>query len=182
MNLDDNKIIELFFSRSEQAISETSSKYGKLCRKVSYNILKNEEDMEECVNSSYQKLWDSIPPKRPESLCGYLCAIVRNTALNICRKMNRRDGDCYEGLSEVIPDKNTVEGAYDSKQIGLLINEFLLKTGKKNRQVFTARYYLGMSVKSISEGYDMSENAVKSRLSRIRSELRDFLSERGIEV
>ncbi len=180
--MDDKKIIELFFSRSESAISETSSKYGRLCRKVSYNILHNEEDTEECVNTSYQKLWSTIPPKNPESLCGYLCAIVRNTALNICRRANRRGEDYYEGLSEIIPDSKTVEGAYDSKQIAVLINEFLSKTSKKNRQVFTARYYFGMSVKNICDGYDMSENAVKSRLSRVRAELRSYLTERGVEI
>ena len=82
----DNEIIELFFSRSERAISETGAKYGRLCRKVSYNILVNEEDMEECINSAYQKLWETIPPRKPESLCGYLCKIVRNLAINIRRK------------------------------------------------------------------------------------------------
>lgn len=180
--MDDKQIIGLFFSRQEEAIRETAEKYGRLCRKVSYNILHNEQDTDECVNTSYQKLWDSVPPKNPSSLCGYLCAIVRNTALNICRRENRRGEGFYEDLSEVLPDSNTVEAAYDSKQIAVLINEFLAGIGKKNRQVFTARYYLGMSVKSICEGFDMSENAVKSRLSRVRSELRTYLMERGIDV
>lgn len=180
--MDDKKIIELFFSRSERAISETGEKYGRLCKKISYNILQSEEDSEECINTSYQRLWETIPPKNPDSFCGYLCAVVRNTALNICRRANRRGEGYYEGLSEVIPDSNTVERAYDSKQIAVYINEFLAKTGKANRQVFTARYYFGMSVKAISESYDMSENAVKSRLSRVRRELREFLTERGVEV
>lgn len=180
--MDDRKIIELFLARSEQGISETDSKYGKLCRKISYSIVHNEEDCEECVNSSYQKLWDTIPPKNPDSLCGYLCAIVRNFSLNIIRSKKRRGIDSYTDLSDVIPDGRTIETDYDSKEISALINEFLEKTNRKNRLVFIARYYFGMSVKDISDGYDMSESAVKSRLLRTRGDLREFLRKRGIEV
>ncbi len=178
----DNEIIELFFSRSESAIRETGSKYERLCRKISYSILNNEEDMEECINSAYQKLWENIPPKRPESLCGYLCKIVRNLALNIRRKDTMQSDNCYEELSEAFADSSTVEAVYDSKQTAELINEFLGKSNKKNRMVFTARYYFGMSVREIAMGYDLSENAVKSRLMRMRNELREFLSERGVNV
>lgn len=180
--MEDKAIIELFFSRSEQAITETGKKYGKLCRKISYNILKNEEDTEECINSALQKLWSTIPPKNPEHLCGYLCTIIRNIALNVIRKGNRRNEDFYEGLSEVIPDSNTVEKMYDSNQIALYINEYLGKTSKKNRLVFTARYYYGMSVNAVAESLGMTENSVKSRLSRVRKELKAYLSERGVEV
>ena len=180
--MDDEKIIDLFLKRSEQAISETDSKYGRLCRRISYSVVHNEEDTEECVNSSYQKLWDTIPPKNPASLCGYLCAIVRNLSLNIVRSEKRRGAEYYEGLSEIIPDSRTVEGDFESKEISLLINGFLEKTNRKNRLVFIARYYFGMSLKEIADGYDMSESAVKSRLSRTRAELREYLLKRGIDV
>ena len=179
----DNEIIGLFFSRSESAITETGVKYGRLCRKVSYNILMNEEDMEECINSAYQKLWENIPPKKPESLCGYLCKIVRNLALNIRRKEAVYGMDnCYEELSETFSDNSNVETAFDSKQISEYINVFLEKQKKQNRMVFTARYYFGMSVREIASGYEISEDAVKSRLKRMRNDLRDYLSERGVEV
>ena len=178
----DNEIIELFFSRSESAITETGAKYGRLLRKISYNILLNEEDMEECINSAYQKLWENIPPKRPESLCGYLAKIVRNLALNIRRKSPFERDDCYEELAEGISSGESVEKAYDSKQISELINSFLSKQQKKNRNIFTARYYFGMSVREIAMGYEISDSAVKSRLSRMRAELRKYLTERGVEI
>ena len=107
---------------------------------------------------------------------------MRNTALNIARAAKRRGNDCREELSEILHEKNTVERVYDSRETARLINSFLADTSKKNRQIFTARYYFGMSVKSVAESFGMSETAVKSRLSRIRSELRKYLSERGVEV
>ena len=74
--MEDNKIIELLFARSEKALTEVSRKYGKLCLQVATNILGNHADAEECVNDAYLALWQAIPPKRPESLLVFLLRIV----------------------------------------------------------------------------------------------------------
>ena len=66
-NMDDLRIIELYFNRDEQAIKETDTKYGKLCHSIAYNILNNHEDSEECVNDTYVSVWNTIPPTRPVS-------------------------------------------------------------------------------------------------------------------
>lgn len=181
--MDDKKIIELFFQRSEQALSETQTKYGKLCSGIAYGILTNAQDAEECVSSSYVKLWNAIPPKRPESLCGYLCMIVRNTALTAFSRISRRSyEEQYDELAEIIPDNQTVESRFEGTQLGEYLNEFLGGTSKKSRQIFVSRYYFNMSVADIARGLSMSESAVKTRLSRIRADLRKFLCERGVEV
>ena len=79
--VDDNQILELFFARSEQAIKELDSKYGKICHKVSYNILNDLQDAEECVNDAYLGAWNAIPPERPNPLLSFLCRIVRNQSI-----------------------------------------------------------------------------------------------------
>lgn len=181
--MEDNKIIDMFFSRDEQALAETQTKYGRLCNNIAYGILSNNEDAEECVSSSYMKLWNAIPPKRPESLCGYLCMIVRNTALTVFDKLKRRSyEEQYDELAEVIPDNTTVESRFDSNQLGEWINEFLAKESRKSREVFVSRYYFNMSVKDIAKGLSMTESAVKTRLSRVRAGLKEHLKERGVEV
>ncbi len=181
--MDDSKIIALFFERSERAVSEIQAKYGALCYKVAYAVLGNREDTEECVSDSYTKLWNAIPPKNPESLCGYLCRIVRNTALN-SREANLRRGceEPYDELAEVLPDSRTAEALYDSRQISDYLNSFLQSQHRKNRVVFTARYYYNMSVLEICESTGMSESAVKSSLMRMRRALRTYLEERGVGV
>ena len=78
----DEKIIELFFARSEQGIRELDIKYGKVCRKLSYNIVSNRQDAEECVNDAYLGAWNAIPPAKPDPLLTYVCKIVRNISLN----------------------------------------------------------------------------------------------------
>lgn len=80
-SLDDRKIIELFFERSEQAIVELSNKYGSVCTKVAFNILNNKQDTEECVNDAYLGTWNTVPPQNPNPLLSYVCRIVRNLAI-----------------------------------------------------------------------------------------------------
>lgn len=181
--MQDGDIIELFFARSEKGISEMNAKYGRLCRQVAVNILSNSEDAEEIVNAAYMNVWNAIPPARPQSLCGYLCAAVRNAALNALSWSRRHSCDeLYDELSEVIPAGNTVEGEYEARQITALLNEFLSEQNSSTRSIFVARYYCNMSVRQIAHSLGMSESAVKTRLSRTRSALRAFLSERGVEV
>ncbi len=179
----DSKIIELFFSRSEEALSELSAKYEKLCRKVAFGILKNNEDTEECINTSYMSLWNSIPPAKPDSLCAYLCAVVRNNAFSLYSKRKYRFcEESFEELCEVITDEMTAEKLADGIYLGSLINDFLAEEEVKNRKIFMARYYYNMSVSEIAYRLSLSESAVKTRLSRARQRLRDFLSERGVNV
>lgn len=181
--MEDSLIIELYFQRSEQAIAETQSKYGRLCAKIAGGILLRHEDAEEAVSTSYVKLWNAIPPKRPESLCGYLCRIVRNTALNLYDSLKRRScEELYGELAEVIPDSGQVENSFEAREISGHLNDFLRRSNQKNRDIFTGRYYFNMSVRDIAESMKMSESAVKTRLSRIRADLREYLLEQGVDV
>lgn len=181
--MEDNQIIELYFRRSEQAIAETQSKYGRLCSRIAAGILTRPEDAEEAVSSSYMKLWNAIPPKRPASLCGYLCAIVRNTALNLYDSLRRRScEELYGELADIIPDRVTAEEEFSSREIAVYLNAFLRGCSKKNRDIFTGRYYFNMSVRDIAEGMGMTESAVKTRLSRTRAVLKQYLIEKGIAV
>ena len=81
--MDNEKIIELFFQRSEQGIRELDHKYGKICHKLSYNIVNNRQDAEECVNDAYLGAWNTIPPSRPNPLLSYVAKIVRNVSLKL---------------------------------------------------------------------------------------------------
>ena len=168
--MDDLSIIELFFQRSEKAISEIKLKYNQLCMKIANSILLNYEDSEECVNSSYLKVWNAVPPTRPQSLCGYLCRIVRNTAISVYRVTSRRNlNEKYDELSEIYRFSETVEERFDSNQLGSYINEFLAKANSKTRHIFVLRYYFNLPVREIAE-------------SLARNSLREYLSEKGVEV
>ncbi len=181
--MDDKAIIGLYFSRSEQAITETKTKYDRLCMKIAVGILQSSEDAEECVNTSYLKLWNAIPPKNPESFCAYLCRIVRNTALSACEKMGLTHfSEQYDELDEILKTGKTLEEEFDSKSLGEALNEFLKTRKRRSREIFVARYYLGMSTREIAMNFDMSDTAVRSRLARTREQLKIYLEERGVRI
>lgn len=181
--MEDEKIIELYFARSEQALKETQNKYGRLCKKIAMGIVFNLQDAEECINTALMKLWNAIPPKVPENFGGYFCRIVRNTAITRYeREIYRLSRETTTELSEIIPDEKTVEKYWEADRISELLNEFLAKQNKKAREIFVGRYYMNLSVSELSDISGLSESGVKSRLHRMRKELKVFLTERGIEI
>ena len=185
--MQDSKIIDLFFERSEQAITELSLKYEKLCIKISVNILGNKEDSLECINDSYLGLWNTIPPKRPDNLKYYLCRIVRNNALkrfhsNTAVKRNSYYDLALQELEECLPDENSIERELLSAEISRLIDGFLEKQKQENRVIFTRRYFFGDSISEIATRMRMGENTVSVRLSRMRKALKNHLEKEGIEI
>ena len=183
--MDDNKIIELLFERSEQAIAEISNKYGKLCESVSYNILRNREDAEECVNDAYLTVWNKIPPERPNSLAAFVCMIVRNISLNrfkYNKAQKRGYAVCLDELEECVSGADSPEDRFEGKQLAEYINEFLDTLDDKSHAVFVRRYWFGEDFSGIGKLIGASEGAVKVRLTRLRKKLRDFLSTKGVTL
>ncbi len=184
-NLDDEKIIELFFERSEKAIAETDRKYGRLLRKISGNILNNSRDVEECVNDSYLGAWNAIPPARPSPFRAYLCKIVRNVSLrryynNTKALRNSVFETALDEIAQLIPDKNTVEKEFETKQLVLFIEAFLDSLEKENRVIFMLRYAFCSSYKDIAKKVGLSEKNVSVRLARLRKQMKNYLESEAL--
>ncbi len=185
--LEDTKIVELFFARSEQAISELSAKYEAAIRKVSQNILQSKRDTEECVNDTYLAVWNKIPPQRPDCLASYVLRIARNIAVGRYRKNNaRRRSTLYDvaldELESCIPSAVSVEYAYEAKELAGEINDFLRTLGQEDRLMFVYRYWFSDSVEDIAKIMGTRANRVSVRLFRTREKLRRYLKEKGVAV
>lgn len=186
MDITDIRIIELFTSRSKEAVSALSEKYEKLCRSISYNILKNKEDAEECVNDTYLKVWDSIPPAKPDNLMAYVCRIARNISLdklryNLRSKRNGSTDALLSELSECIPSMDNVEESADDT-LKNAITDFLDGLSDRDRNIFVRRYFFCDDVKSISKRLGVTETNVTTILNRTRNNLKKYLSDNGIAV
>ena len=182
--MEDSKIIELFFERSEQAIVELSKKYEKLCLKTANNILKNESDAEECVNDAWFGVWNSVPPQRPEYLLGYVLKIVRNNAVkryhyNTAEKRNNFYDIVLDELEECIAD---TKNGYVDDTLTNAINEFLLDLDKNDRIMFVKRYFYAEPVTDIARVFGKNAHYVSVRLSRIRNKLKIYLKKEGISI
>jgi RNA polymerase sigma-70 factor (ECF subfamily) len=187
--MDDRDIIELFWARSEQAISAVSEKYETRCFGVAYNILRNREDAEECVNDAYARAWNAIPPARPDSLPAFLMKITRNLSFDRYKRQRadkRGGGETPEALSELgdcVPDRSAEpDRIIESSDITAALNAFLSELRPEPRQVFMRRYWYSDSLEDIGAGLGMSESKVKSILFRARNKLKAKLEKEGIAL
>ena len=182
--MDDSKIIELFYERSEQAIIELSKKYGSICRKAANNILNNKLDTEECVNDAFLVVWNTIPPQKPDRLLSYVCRIVRNLALkkyyeNTAQRRNSIYDIALDEISDCIPASFSVEDEIAAKEAAGLIDSFLESLDKQSRVMFVRRYWYADSIEELAELFHKSKHYVSVRLSRIRKALKQHLLEEG---
>lgn len=186
--MDDKEIINLYNLRNEQAITETSEKYGKYCFSIADNILHCSQSSEECVNDTYLKTWNSIPPSNPNSLKLFLAKIVRNLAFDRYRETARKkrgSGEtalALEEIKEFLPISGQAETSVEEIEFMDSINRFLSYIEKRERCIFINRYFHIESVKSIANKYNISENNVHKILSRTRIKLKLFLEAEGYTI
>lgn len=183
--MEDQFIIKMFLERSEQAVSSLSSQYGKLCKSISYNILKNEQDAEECVNDMYLAVWNTIPPQNPDSLSAYICKITRNISLkkyrsNTADKRNSAYDISLDEISECFDKKSDVEGFVETEELTNYINEFLVELTKTDRIIFMQRYWFQRDVSEIAKSINKNKNYINVHLYRTREKLREYLKRREL--
>jgi len=183
--LKDHEIIDLFFERSEQAITELTGKYGAAIRKVAWNILKDAQDVEECSNDTYLQVWNRIPPTRPRYLGAYVCRVARNICLtryhaNTAQKRNSYYDVALEELEETIPAFGTVESVYDAKELTAYLNRFLAGLSREDRYLFLRRYWFGDGIGDIAGRLGISPHSASVRLFRLRKRLQDYLLKEGM--
>lgn len=184
--MDDKRIIELYNERSESAISETAKKYGKYCYTIAYHILYDKEDSEECVNDTYLRTWEAIPPQYPDKLSAFLGKITRNLALNKYKyyvREKRGKGQTtlvLDELQECVPATNNTEQAIEEMLLVEVINRFLYDLPKEKRIMFLRRYWYLSSIQEIAEDFGFSESKVKMTLLRIRNKLKQVLEKEGV--
>ncbi len=186
--MEDEKIVSLYFERNEEAISESVTKYGNYCHTISYNVLRNLEDTEECVNDTWIHAWNAIPPTRPVSLKAFLGKIARNLSLNRLQENNakkRGNGETnalLDELQEILSAPQTVEEEVEAKLLKEMIDSFLAGLSEKYRIVFMQRYWYFYSVEEIAKLNGYTVNNVKSLLFRTRNRLKDYLEKEGISL
>lgn len=186
--MEDGKIIDLYWERREEAITETDRKYGNYCRSISIHILRNDEDCEECVNDTWMRAWDTMPPKRPDHLSAFLARIVRNLSISKYRMNHAQKRGSGETelllmeLEECLPSGKSVEEEIEGRETAAAIDRFLAELDAETRRIFVRRYFYADAIKEISDAMDISESKVKSQLFRLRGRLKKHLEKEGIEL
>ena len=178
--MEDKQIIELYFTRSEEAIGESAKKYGGYCRIIAGHILPNAADAEECVSDTWLRAWGAIPPNRPERLGAFLGKITRNLALDRLR-MEKRRCPIREELAECLTSGDPTGAMTDRVVLTAALDRFLAGLPPKKRKLFLRRYWYFATVEELTRDFGMSESSVKMTLLRLRRELKEQLKQEGIE-
>ena len=187
LNMEDSRIIELFFERSESAISELENKYGRLFQRIADNILNNEADAQECVNDTYLGIWNAIPPERPQSLIAYACRVARNISLkryeyNMAAKRNSNFDLAIDELSESLASEYDVETEVEQAELTETIEKFMDSLEANDRIIFMRRYYFSDPYEDIAQMVGISQKNVSVKLTRIRKKLRVYMQDHGYIV
>lgn len=186
--MEDSAIIDLYWARDQYAISASDEKYGALCRKLSQNILSSREDAEECVNDTWFRAWNAMPPQRPNILSAFFGKLTRNLSLDRWRKNRaaKRGGSQVEvalqELEHCLPDHRRPDEELEAGETAALISAFLRQQPELDRRLFVRRYFHLESIDTLARRFGLTESQAKSRLHRTRQKLKAALEKEGIAV
>ncbi len=186
--MQDSQIVALYLSRDERAIAETTIKYGDYCTNIALNILQNLQDAEECVNDTWLRTWNSIPPAKPAMLKTYVGKITRNLAIDRYRTEHREKrgyGEvavAFDEISEITASGYTIEDAWRESEFVNLLNAFLYALPERHRNIFVRRYFYTDSVPAIAKRFGTSQANVLKILSRARKKLKEYLDENWSDI
>ena len=186
--MEDQKIIDLFFARDEQALQECQRNYGGYCHAVARSVLGNDGDAEEAVSDAMMAAWNSIPPQRPRQLKAYLARLARNAAVSAwrARTAGKRGGGqmlvALEELGDCVSGDGDVSSALDKKELGRAISAFLQTQNQRDRSVFLRRYFYLEDTGAIARRFGLREANVLQILSRTRKKLKQYLIQEGYEL
>lgn len=185
--MEDKQIIDLYWLRDQRAVQETAGKYGGFLLSLSWNILRSQDDAEECVNDVYLRAWNAMPPERPGALRAWLGRVARNLCLDRWKRdrAQKRGGGMellLEELEECLPGGTCPQKAMEDAEIAAAISAFLRKLPEDRRRMFLRRYWFGEGVAEIAQDMGCGGGRVKSALFRTRRALRAHLEKEGIRI
>ena len=183
--MEDEKIVQLYWNRDENAIRFSAEKYGSRLRALSLGITSDVQTSEECENDTYWQAWKLIPPNEPKTfLYAFLARITRHISIDRCRERAslKRDGylaELSEEMEMCLPASESAESRLDAEELGKAISRYLYTVSQEKRVIFVRRYFYLDPIAEISRRCGVTESRVKSSLFRTRRDLREFLIKEG---
>ncbi|MBO7407413.1 MAG: sigma-70 family RNA polymerase sigma factor [Clostridia bacterium] len=188
----DKDIVALLNARNEKALEAIDLQFGNQLRGIIRGIVRDEEDASECLNDVYLKVWNAIPPARPDNLKAFLNTVARNTALDRYDTKHRKsdipraslvsadDGNAAELAGPERTDE-AVEQKLKEERIRALLIGYTRKLPPGDQKICIARFFYNAKLREIARQYDMPVGTVKSALSRIKKGMAELLHKEGID-
>lgn len=186
--MNDEMIVDFYLQKDEKALLESAAKYGVKLKRISFNIVQNMSDAEECENDTYLSAWKSIPPTSPKHyLFTFLAKIIRNLSINLYNKNHTRKYyanivELTKEMEECIPLPNDEVSKITDTELTEVISKFLKALAKEERAVFVTRYWYSEPIKEVAGKFGISESKTKSMLMRTRNKLKKYFESEGLEI
>lgn len=184
--LSDEKIVELYWQKNENAIRVTNDRYGPFLYRIAYNILHDPQDCEECQNDTYLSVWNAIPPTRPQSFRAFIARIMRNIAIDKYYEKTRKKRVpseltfSMEECGDLLSDREDPADEIMAEELGKMISHFLRLLGEKDRYIFMSRFYLVEPIEVIAKELHVTESAIYKKLTQLKAALKKYLAEKGV--
>ena len=184
--LSDEKIVELYWQKNENAIRVTNDRYGPFLYRIAYNILHDPQDCEECQNDTYLSVWNAIPPTRPQSFRAFIARIMRNIAIDKYYEKTRKKRVpseltfSMEECGDLLSDREDPADEIMAEELGKMISHFLRLLGEKDRYIFMSRFYLVEPIEVIAKELHVTESAIYKKLTQLKATLKKYLAEKGV--
>lgn len=185
--MEDIAIVQLFYERSQDALIMTAHKYDRLLYRIAGNILHDPRDVEEAVDDTYLRLWNSIPPNRPRQFQAYTARLCRNAALDILRhnhrgKRDSRNDILFSELDACLPAPGEIGDRLEERELAAMINRYLATLDSASRQLFVRRYFFQEPLDTLAKDTGLTQHAVSTQLYRVRKGLQKHLKKEGVAV
>lgn len=182
--MEDYEIVNLIYNRSEHGIDELKAKYNQLLFSLAYSILNNNPDSEESVNDTYLKVWKTIPPYKPNYLKSFVCKLTRQISIDKYRANHRKNTkeSSLNDLDYEITSNYSIDDEFYASELIKEINTFLEHQKVENQILFTRRYFLNESIKSLSQRFAINENTISIKLLRMKQKLKLYLERSGYSI
>lgn len=180
--MEDNKIIDLLYNHDENGLEEVKSKYNKLLYSLSFNILKNDDDVNECINDVYMKIWSIIPPYKPTYLKSFICKLVRQISIDKYRYNTRNNNVLLSDLDYDIKCDSNIENSINEKLLIDEINKFIENLNAEDKVLFIRKYFMFEDVKSLSDRFGLSVTNINVKMLRVRNKLLKKLEKEGFVI
>ena len=184
----DEQIIDMYWERNPDAIQETDQKYGNVLRNVANNILFDALDCEECKNDAYLGLWNAIPSARPDVFSAFIMRIMRRIAIDRYKEKSRKKRIpsqytiSIEELKGSISSGIAVEEAYEAREIGDMITNYVGSLNERQRYIFIDRYYLSEPIEKTASDLSISVRTAYREIEKIKQGLKEYLEGNGVYV
>lgn len=178
------EIVSSLEARDSSVLSDIEKGFGALMRRIAINLGLDECDTDECMNDTFLEVWNTIPPKKPESIRSYVCMLMRRTVIDKIRYNTaaKRTFTLYDEISEELDCCMDVENTViDEMCLPDILNKFLEEQSPRDREMFMRRYYEFEPINTIAFSMHISANNTSKRLSRMRTELKKTLKEWGYD-